>query len=541
LILLFGLFECSTELSGQITLHTDFPSASLDVAQSEVDGTGVKLVGSATWTDWPGKYRWVHFRASGVEGVLPMFQIGRSGNTFLGDLRGHDFHYSYDRQDWKPFDNSDFVPGSFLTRESLTFYNDAAFTAEDVYVAYSVPYTFERTEAKMAKWSGSSYVGPTTSADMALTIGTVANTTAFGPSDLSLYGFSVADEGLRGNPAQRPKVVLMSGNHSGEHAGNWAFEGTVDFLLSDDPRAARLRETAEILVYPQIDPLGRVEGYYRGNSQNPAADHNRAWDPLNNPDHSGFTEIGIVHEAILTDTASEAFDIIVDYHGFFDTGPNYVLTEQATVHTHFMTTLRELEPQLDTRVFETLQIDLDSTGVFAFDAAERYAPEFSAGDTIDDLRLMGENYAIALYGALVDPLPGDFIRDGILNATDIDLLSAAVGSDDLIFDLNVDGAVDQLDRGVWITDLKNTLVGDADLNRRVEFADFLTMAAWFGQPGGWAAGDFDGDAFVGFPDFLALAANFGTSVETAVAVPEPALATWAALAFIVAWRRRRRD
>ena len=206
-----------------------------------------------------------------------------------------------------------------------------------------------------------------------------------------------------------------------------------------------------------------------------------------------------------------------------------------------MTTLRELEPELDTRIFETLQIDLDSTGVFAFDAAQRYVPESSARETIDDLRLMGENYAIALYGALVEPLPGDFIRDGILNATDIDLLSAAVGTDDLMFDLNVDGTVDQLDRGVWITDLKNTLVGDADLNRRVEFADFLVMAAWFGQPGGWAAGDFDGDAFVGFPDFLSLAANFGASAELAVAVPEPALATWAALAVIVSWRRRRRN
>ncbi len=69
---------------------------------------------------------------------------------------------------------------------------------------------------------------------------------------------------------------------------------------------------------------------------------------------------------------------------------------------------------------------------------------------------------------VVDPsllnLKGDFDRDGGLDADDVDLLTAAVGSSDPVFDLNRDGAVSQLDREIWVEDLARTNFGDADLN-----------------------------------------------------------------------------
>ena len=53
------------------------------------------------------------------------------------------------------------------------------------------------------------------------------------------------------------------------------------------------------------------------------------------------------------------------------------------------------------------------------------------------------------------------------------------------------------------------MTGDTDLDGRVSFRDFLTLAAQFGDSGGWADGDFDGDGFVGFEDFLLLVSHFG--------------------------------
>lgn len=120
---------------------------------------------------------------------------------------------------------------------------------------------------------------------------------------------------------------------------------------------------------------------------------------------------------------------------------------------------------------------------------------------------------------------GDFDMNGLIEAEDIDILSAEVrnSSTDLTFDLNDDGSIDPGDRTAWV-DGVGTLFGDADLNGVVAFADFLALAQNFGLDAGWGQGDFDGDATIRFADFLVLAQNFGLSANaaSAVAVPEPA-------------------
>jgi len=119
-------------------------------------------------------------------------------------------------------------------------------------------------------------------------------------------------------------------------------------------------------------------------------------------------------------------------------------------------------------------------------------------------------------------LIGDFNNDQLLDATDIDILSAAVVGTDLAFDLTQDGLVNNIDREVWVLELKMSLFGDADFDGLVEFADFLTLSASFGGQAGWAGGDFDGDGDVAFADFLLLSGNFGSEAPArTAAVPEP--------------------
>ncbi len=118
---------------------------------------------------------------------------------------------------------------------------------------------------------------------------------------------------------------------------------------------------------------------------------------------------------------------------------------------------------------------------------------------------------------------GDLDGDGTLSAADIDVLSAAArdGVQDAPFDLNGDGAVNGIDRQVWVTDIVGTFFGDADLDQEVALADFMSLSKSFSAPGGWAAGDFDGSGNVQFADFLLLSANFGKSATAVAAVPEP--------------------
>lgn len=120
--------------------------------------------------------------------------------------------------------------------------------------------------------------------------------------------------------------------------------------------------------------------------------------------------------------------------------------------------------------------------------------------------------------------PGDFNGDQRVDATDIDALTAAVisESDDLAFDLNLDGVVDTLDRDRWL-EFRQSQFGDANLDGIVGFDDFVQMTSHFGVADpGWADGNFDLDDRADFNDFLLFSRNFGQEIELPpAAVPEP--------------------
>jgi hypothetical protein len=50
--------------------------------------------------------------------------------------------------------------------------------------------------------------------------------------------------------------------------------------------------------------------------------------------------------------------------------------------------------------------------------------------------------------------------------------------------------------------------GDTNADGDVDFADFVTLSAHFGQAGTRRGGDFDGNGLVDFADFVLLAENF---------------------------------
>ena len=110
--------------------------------------------------------------------------------------------------------------------------------------------------------------------------------------------------------------------------------------------------------------------------------------------------------------------------------------------------------------------------------------------------------------------------DQVLDAADIDDLTAAIDSDDLRYDLNGDGSVDLSDREMLVSDVFGTLPGDADLDKNIDFGDFLVVSNNFDTTTGWSGGDFDGNGKTDFADFLLLSANFGATAATAQ-IPEP--------------------
>lgn len=118
---------------------------------------------------------------------------------------------------------------------------------------------------------------------------------------------------------------------------------------------------------------------------------------------------------------------------------------------------------------------------------------------------------------------GDFDNSQTLDGADIDLIVSRNGTNsETEFDLNYDGVIDDADREYWITELAGTRMGDANLDQKVDFADFVVLSAAYQTAAGWANGDFDGDGRVEFADFLILSSHFDTTAQAAASVPEPA-------------------
>ena len=125
--------------------------------------------------------------------------------------------------------------------------------------------------------------------------------------------------------------------------------------------------------------------------------------------------------------------------------------------------------------------------------------------------------------------PGDFDGNSTLDATDVDLLTAAVGGNDLFYDLDGDGQVTDADRRVWVKVLKRTWFGDANLDGVFSSTDLVSVFqigefedAEVGNST-WGDGDWNGDGDFGTGDFVLAFQDGGFEKGPLLAsnVPEP--------------------
>ena len=115
-----------------------------------------------------------------------------------------------------------------------------------------------------------------------------------------------------------------------------------------------------------------------------------------------------------------------------------------------------------------------------------------------------------------------------------------------MFDCNGDGILTVLDANCAPAEslagtlaAANLIIGDANGDGQVLFADFLILSSNFGAPGQYTEGDFDKSGQVQFADFLLLSTNFGKSATAVAAVPEPNGAMLLFVGLVGLVRRRR--
>lgn len=203
---------------------------------------------------------WFYFRLDGVAGrelTIELDQLHGEYNyrphkgTGLRNMRPV---YSYDNQTWTHFETSEFDPEAASIKVRIKPQRDP------IWIARQPPYTTAHLNRLLAEIGGSKYLRRE-----------IIGKTVQGRAILLL---TVTNPGV---PDKSKKVIwLMARQHAWESGTSWVCEGALRFLVSTDPRAARIRDEYIFKVFPMADPDGVVRGGVRFNAY--GYDLNRNWD-----------------------------------------------------------------------------------------------------------------------------------------------------------------------------------------------------------------------------------------------------------------------
>lgn len=127
---------------------------------------------------------------------------------------------------------------------------------------------------------------------------------------------------------------------------------------------------------------------------------------------------------------------------------------------------------------------------------------------------------------------GDVNLDGNIDALDIDALTGAIatGANESVFDLDLNGIVNETDRTKWIKDLTNTFFGDSNLDGEFNSSDLIGVFKAgeyednITHNSTWAEGDWNGDGDFESGDLITAFQDGGYELGPRVAVatvPEP--------------------
>lgn len=369
------------------------------------------------------RWRWMYFEATGLQGAQPEFTIDQpfaGGNQALSN---HRMVYSYDNENWSFFDNGN------RSGNVYTFSNNAAFTSDTVWVAYAQPYSYERSATHTAQVLASPWAMPTASGDANGVIGeTPLNFDDLGRliPKRDVYAYRITNPATDSASPKR-KIVISTGMHAGEVLGTHTFEAMVDWLISDDARAARLREDVEIFAYPTMNSAGRFAGNNRGTVENPTVEPNGQWNPSLWTDDQVIQVNGEAMIADVQSTPGTVVDAYIDFHSTIPTGLDdfgFIEIDQGDNLADFWVEFRTLQPNVD-------ETDSTSTNWTAANFAEAFLnaevditfeTEFGNNRPLSYYETLGENFGIAFYNAWIqvaNPDAADFDEDGDVDSADL--------------------------------------------------------------------------------------------------------------------------
>ncbi|MBE3137456.1 MAG: hypothetical protein IMZ43_08740 [Thermoplasmata archaeon] len=328
---------------------------------------------------------WTNFKVQNTQNKNITFRITNANLVPFLSNTGHEVQmvYSYDGINWNRFTNHTYSSGTYK------FWKN--FTANQVQIATFFPFGYTEMQNYLETVNASQY----------------AVKTVLGKStqnrDIDLL--TVTNPSVANNTK---KVVYIIGRqHAAETASSHMLKGLINFLISDNSDARRLRDSFVWYIIPMVNPDGVYLGNSRGNGTISPIDINREWDS------SVSTEINIVKNHLTTTKNTVGVDFFIDWHSQVDDAGwyNYIyaLPVTSSFYTQgeaFFTTLSRLT---DFDTHNNLGFGSNSArgyagnlGIFTFTFEP--TPHLSTW-TLDSLHQQGINVALSIdeqYPLLLD-------------------------------------------------------------------------------------------------------------------------------------------
>jgi murein tripeptide amidase MpaA len=255
-----------------IQISADFDAGNIEVLA--LDGVRADLaIRKDHLSDF---YQWFYFRVDGAAGQpLELNITNCSGAAYPLGWPDYRACVSDDDNNWRRTDTS-YADGTLTIRHTAA--------GDKVWFAYFAPYSSARHKALVERIAAHEHVSHHV----------LGETLDGRPLDLLRLG------------AGNTQVWLYARQHPGESMAEWWMEGALDFLISDDAAAAKLREAATLHIVPNMNPDGSARGHLRTNAA--GKNLNREWAE---PTTDGSPEVFHVRAAM----DETGVDFAMDVHG----------------------------------------------------------------------------------------------------------------------------------------------------------------------------------------------------------------------------------
>ncbi len=242
------------------------------------------------------KPMWYYFRIDGPAGNEVTVDVVNLGNIY-GPRAGMKPVVSYDRKTWKRVEQTDWKSPVLSLRIPMK--------GRTAWVAFCFPYTYTdlRTYLQRLKDQSPSNV----------------NVEILCRSRQGRDVFLVTITAGLEETGQKKGIWMTGRQHSGEVTGTFVLEGLIDFLVSDDPVARRMRKDFIFKVIPMVDVDGVANGCY-GKDQVPK-DFNRDW--TKNP---SIPTIQTLRTTISNWARDHSYQMFLDVHSPGACGENHIYT-----------------------------------------------------------------------------------------------------------------------------------------------------------------------------------------------------------------------